>query len=269
MMQLKKVNLCGVNTHKLPFLSAARIKELFNKKAEGDQDVRQELINGNLRLVLSILQRFKNRGENLDDLFQVGCIGLIKAVDNFSLEHNVNFSTYAVPMVIGEIRRYLRDNNALRVSRSLKVLAQKAQQIREKLTGKLLREPTIGEIAQELGVTPEEVVFAYQTLNEPISLHEPVFQDASDPVYVLDLVSDKKCSAELWVEDLTLRQALTTLTKRERKILEDRFFDGRTQMEIAAEIGISQAQVSRIEKAALRQVRRCLQGQGGKENAEA
>lgn len=268
-MQLKKVNLSGVNTHKLPVLSAARIKELFNKKAEGDKGVRQELINGNLRLVLSILQRFKNRGENLDDLFQVGCIGLIKAVDNFSLAHNVNFSTYAVPMIIGEIRRYLRDNNALRVSRALKMLAQKAQQTREKLTGKLLREPTVNEIAQELGVTPEEVVVAYQTLSEPISLHEPVFQDASDPVYVLDLVSDKKSSAELWVEDITLRQALATLTKRERRILEDRFFVGRTQTEIAVEIGISQAQVSRIENGALRQVRRCLQGQGGKENAEA
>lgn len=268
-MQLKKVNLCGVNTHKLPVLSAGQIKELFSKKAEGDKEVRQELINGNLRLVLSILQRFKNRGENLDDLFQVGCIGLIKAVDNFSLEHNVNFSTYAVPMIIGEIRRYLRDNNALRVSRSLKMLAQKAQHIREKLTGKLLREPTIKEIAQELGVTPEEVVFAYQTLNEPISLNEPVFQDASDPIYVLDLVSDKLSSAESWVEELTLRQALATLTKRERKILEDRFFSGRTQTEIAVEIGISQAQVSRIEKDVLRKVRCCLQGQGGKENAEA
>lgn len=269
MMQLKKVNLSGVNTHKLPVLSAARIKELFGKKAEGDKDVRQELINGNLRLVLSILQRFKNRGENLDDLFQVGCIGLIKAVDNFSLEHNVNFSTYAVPMIIGEIRRYLRDNSALRVSRSLKMLAQKAQQVREKLTGKLLREPTVYEIAQELGVTPEEVAFAYQTLSEPISLHDPVFQDTGEPIYVLDLLSDKFCSAESWLEELSLRQALANLTKRERKILEDRFFNGRTQTEISVEIGISQAQVSRIEKGALLKVRRCLQEQGGKENAEA
>jgi RNA polymerase sporulation-specific sigma factor len=269
-MQLKKVQISGVNTYKLPVITGARMKELFKKMKAGDPDARQELINGNLRLVLSVLQRFKNRGENLDDLFQVGCIGLMKAVDNFSLDHNVHFSTYAVPMIIGEIKRYLRDNNAVRVSRSLKLLAQKAQQVREELVRKLLREPTISEIAAELAITPEEVVFAYQALHDPVSLHDPVFQDTTDPVYVMDLVSDQKCSADLWVEDITLRQALEILTERERRILESRFFEGRTQTEIAQEIGISQAQVSRIEKAALRQVRNHLQGRGGnEENAGA
>jgi RNA polymerase sporulation-specific sigma factor len=268
-MQVKKVNISGVNTYKLPVLSGVRMKELFRKMQAGDNDARQELVNGNLRLVLSVLQRFKNRGENLDDLFQVGCIGLMKAVDNFSLEHNVHFSTYAVPMIIGEIKRHLRDNNAVRVSRSLKMLAQKAQQVREELTRKLLREPTVNEIADALGISPEEVVFAYQAVNDPVSLYDPVFQDTTDPVYVMDLVSDQSSSADLWVEDITLHQALEILSERERRILESRFFEGRTQTEIANDIGISQAQVSRIEKAALRQVRRHLQGEGGKENAGA
>ena len=262
-MQMKKVNISGVNTYKLPVIPGPRMKELFRKFGDGDRSARQELISGNLRLVLSVLQRFKNRGENLDDLFQVGCIGLMKAVDNFSLEHNVHFSTYAVPMIIGEIKRHLRDNNAVRVSRSLKMLAQKAQQVREELTRKLLREPSVSEIAQEMGITPEEVVFAYQAINEPVSLHDAVYGDASDPVFIMDLVSDQKCSADLWVEDITLRQALEILTERERTILESRFFAGRTQSEIADEIGISQAQVSRIEKSALRQVRHHLAGEGG------
>jgi RNA polymerase sporulation-specific sigma factor len=264
-MQLKKVHISGVNTYKLPVLTGGHMKELFKKMQTGEKGARQELINGNLRLVLSVLQRFKNRGENLDDLFQVGCIGLMKAVDNFSLDHNVHFSTYAVPMIIGEIKRHLRDNNALRVSRSLKLLAQKAQQVREMLTRKLLREPSLSEIATELGITPEEVVFAYQALHDPLSLHDPVFQDTTDPVYVMDLVSDQSSNADLWVEDITLRQALEVLTERERRILESRFFEGRTQTEIALEIGISQAQVSRIEKSALRQVRHHLQGRGGSE----
>lgn len=261
-MQERKVNICGVNTYKLPVLSGARMKELFRKMHDGDRAARQELINGNLRLVLSVLQRFKNRGENLDDLFQVGCIGLMKAVDNFSLEHNVHFSTYAVPMIIGEIKRHLRDNNAMRVSRSLKMLAQKAQQVREELTRKFLREPTVKEIADDMGITPEEVVFAYQAINEPVSLYDPVFQDTTDPVYVMDMVSDQKSSADLWLEDIALRQAMEILTERERRILEFRYFEGRTQTEIATEIGISQAQVSRIEKAALRQVRRQLADEG-------
>lgn len=268
-MQVKKVNISGVNTYKLPVLTGSRMKELFRQMQAGDRSARQELVNGNLRLVLSVLQRFKNRGENLDDLFQVGCIGLMKAVDNFSLEHNVHFSTYAVPMIIGEIKRHLRDNNPVRVSRSLKMLAHKAQQTREELTRKLLREPSVNEIAEVLGITPEEVVFAYQAINDPVSLHDPVFQDTTDPVYVMDLVSDQTSNADLWVEDITLRQALEILTERERSILESRFFEGRTQTEIAEEIGISQAQVSRIEKAALRQVRRHLQGEGGTENAGA
>lgn len=266
-MQARKVNISGVNTYKLPVLSNERMRELFYQLRDGQKSARLELINGNLRLVLSVLQRFKNRGENLDDLFQVGCIGLMKAIDNFSLEHNVHFSTYAVPMIIGEIKRHLRDNNTVRVSRSLKMLAQRAQHVREELTRRLLREPSIQEIAQELEVTPEEVVFAYQAINEPISLHDPVFSDTTDPVYIMDIVSDQKCNAELWVEDITLRQALSILSERERQILESRFFEGRTQTEIAAEIGISQAQVSRIEKAALRRVRHHLAEEGSSDYA--
>lgn len=268
-MQMQKVNISGVNTYKLPVLSGTRIKELFNRLGDGDKNARTELINGNLRLVLSVLQRFKNRGENLDDLFQVGCIGLMKAVDNFSLDHNVHFSTYAVPMIIGEIKRHLRDNNTLHISRSLKMLAQKAQQAREELTKKLLREPSVDEIARELAVSPEEVVFAYQAVNEPVSLYDPVFQDSTDPVFIMDLVSDHKNNSDLWVEDIALRQALEILSDRERRILESRFFDGRTQTEIAAEIGISQAQVSRIEKSALRRIRENLAEEGGVENAGA
>ena len=266
-MQVRKVKISGVNTYQLPVLSNERMRELFQQLRQGKKAARLELINGNMRLVLSVLQRFKNRGENLDDLFQVGCIGLMKAIDNFSLEHNVHFSTYAVPMIIGEIKRHLRDNNTVRVSRSLKMLAQKAQHVREELTRKLLREPTIQEIAQELAVTPEEVVFAYQAINEPVSLHDPVFSDTTDPVYIMDIVSDQRCDADLWVEDITLRQALSILSERERQILEARFFEGRTQTEIAAEIGISQAQVSRIEKAALRRIRHHLAQEGDSDHA--
>lgn len=269
-MSGKKVKISGVNTYKLPVLSSARMRELFEKvQKEGDEKARQELINGNLRLVLSVLQRFKNRGENLDDLFQVGCIGLMKAVDNFSLAHNVHFSTYAVPMIIGEIKRHLRDNSTVRVSRSLKMLAQKAQQVRENLTRRLLREPTVKEIAAELQTTPEEVVFAYQASSDPVSLYDPVFSDTTDPVYIMDLVSDQKNSSESWVDDITLREALQTLSERERRILESRFFEGHTQTEIALEIGISQAQVSRIEKAALRRIRHHLSEDGGVGHAGA
>lgn len=260
---MKKVNVCGVNTYKLPVLQYARMLELFRQMRQGDLQARQEIISGNLRLVLSVLQRFKNRGENIDDLFQVGCIGLMKAVDNFELGQNVNFSTYAVPMIIGEIKRHLRDNSSIRVSRSLKSLAQKAQQVRETLTGKLLREPTLTEIAAELDTSPEEIVIAYQAGNDPISLYDPVFNDSTDPVFVMDLVSDQKNTSELWVENITLRQALDLLSERERKIIEARFLEGRTQTEIAREIGISQAQVSRIEKTALRRVRHNLAGGGG------
>lgn len=265
-MQTRKVNICGVNTHKLPVLSNARMKELFIRLRQGDEKAREEIISGNLRLVLSVLQRFKNRGENVDDLFQVGCIGLMKAVDNFEVNQNVHFSTYAVPMIVGEIKRYLRDNNAIRVSRSLKQLAQKAQQARELLVRKLLREPTVSEVAQHLGILPEELVFAYQAGHEPVSLYDPVYNDSTDPVYVMDLVSDPKHTSELWVEHIALRQALSTLGERERKILEARFLEGKTQTEIAREVGISQAQISRIEKAALRRIRRTLAGLEGEKN---
>lgn len=265
-MQLKKVNICGVNTYKLSVLSGARMLELFCQMHQGDPQARQEIISGNLRLVLSVLQRFKNRGENLDDLFQVGCIGLMKAVDNFQPGQNVNFSTYAVPMIIGEIKRHLRDNTSIRVSRALKSLAQKVMHIREILTGKLLREPTLSEIAAELEISPEEIVLACQAGSVPVSLHDTVFNDSIDPVFVMDMVSDQNNHSELWVENLTLRHALSLLGERERKIIEARFLEGRTQTEIALEIGISQAQVSRIEKSALRRVRYTLAG-GDNKNA--
>lgn len=254
-MHSKKVNVCGVNTYQLPVLSAGRMKELFCAARAGDQAARQEIVSGNLRLVLKILQRFKNRSENHDDLFQVGCIGLLKAVDNFEPAHNVHFSTYAVPMIIGEIKRYLRDNSTMRVSRALKLLGFRAQQAREALSGRLQREPTVGEVAAELGVSAEEVAYACQAAQDLISLHEPVFNDAPDPVYVLDLVSDHTESPENWLEELALRQAMEKLPERERRILHGRFFTGWTQAEIAREVSLSQAQVSRIEKTALRRVR--------------
>lgn len=254
-MQSKKVNVCGVNTYQLPVLSAGSMKELFRAARAGSQAARQEIVSGNLRLVLSVLQRFKNRSENPDDLFQVGCIGLLKAVDNFEPAHNVHFSTYAVPMIIGEIKRYLRDNSTMRVGRALKLLGFRAQQARERLTGRLQREPTVREIAAELGVSAEEVAFACQAGQELISLHEPVFNDVPDPVYVLDLISDHNESPENWLDDLALRQALEKLPERERTIVHGRFFAGRTQAEIAREVSLSQAQVSRIEKTALRRVR--------------
>jgi RNA polymerase sporulation-specific sigma factor len=257
-MLSKKVTLCGISTYQLPVLSGGKMKELFRAARAGDHAARQEIISGNLRLVLSVLQRFKNRSENPDDLFQVGCIGLLKAVDNFEPAHDVRFSTYAVPMIVGEIRRYLRDNSTMRVSRALKLLGFRAQQARERLTNRLLREPTVGEIAAELDVSAEEVVFACQAVQELVSLHEPVYNDAPDPVYILDLVSDQSDSPESWLEDLALRQAMDKLTERERRVLQGRFFTGWTQAEIASEIQLSQAQVSRIEKTALRRMRNYL-----------
>jgi len=265
-MHHRKVNVSGVNTYQLPVLPVNRMKELFRSARAGDRQARQEIISGNLRLVLSVLQRFKNRGENMDDLFQVGCIGLLKAVDNFEPAHNVHFSTYAVPMIIGEIKRYLRDNSTMRVGRALKLLGYRAQQARERLTGILQREPTVGEIAAELGISAEEVVFACQAGQELISLHEPVFNDAPDPVYVLDLVSDQHESADRWLDDLALRQAMDKLPERERRVLQGRFFSGWTQAEIAREVCLSQAQVSRIEKMALRRVRDYLSTDGVSEN---
>ena len=255
---LNKVEICGVNTAKLPVLTAARMRELFEAMRKGDPNARAELINGNLRLVLSVIQRFNNRGEYVDDLFQVGCIGLMKAIDNFDLSQNVKFSTYAVPMIIGEIRRYLRDNNPLRVSRSLRDVAYKALQVRDSLTGRHGKEPTVGEIAEELKLPREEIVFALDAIQEPISLFEPIYHDGGDPIFVMDQISDEKSQDSQWLEGISIREAMAKLSERERMILRMRFFEGRTQMEVAEEIGISQAQVSRLEKTALKHMRRYI-----------
>lgn len=255
-MLVNKVEICGVNTSKLPVLTNARMRELFQAMHEGAQSAREQLVNGNLRLVLSVIQRFNNRGEYVDDLFQVGCIGLIKAIDNFDLGQNVRFSTYAVPMIIGEIRRYLRDNNPIRVSRSLRDLAYKALQARDALVATLGREPSVKEIAQDLGADTDEVVYALDAIQEPISLFEPIYHDGGDPIYVVDQVADDHCQDTFWLEGIAIKEAMRRLTQREKVILNLRFFDGKTQMEVAEEIGISQAQVSRLEKAALQHMRR-------------
>lgn len=257
-MLVNKVEICGVNTAKLPVLSNAKMRELFRALTAGDASAREKLVNGNLRLVLSVIQRFNNRGENVDDLFQVGCIGLMKAIDNFDLGQNVKFSTYAVPMIVGEIRRYLRDNNPIRVSRSLRDMAYKALQARDALVTRFSREPSIGEIAAELKLPREEVVFAMDAIQEPLSLFEPVYHDGGDPIFVMDQVKDDKELDSNWVEELAVREAMHRLNERERHILNLRFFHGKTQMEVADEIGISQAQVSRLEKAALERLRRHL-----------
>lgn len=255
-MANNKVEICGVDTSALPVLTNERMRQLFPLVHGGDQAAREEFINGNLRLVLSVVQRFSNRGENADDLFQVGCIGLIKALDNFDVSQNVRFSTYAVPMIIGEIRRYLRDNNPIRVSRSLRDTAYKALQARDLLSSRLDREPTIGEIAREIGVAEEDVVFAMEAIQDPVSLFEPVYNDGGDAIYIIDQVKDQKQSDALWLENLAVSEALRRLNEREQKILRLRFFEGRTQMEVAGEIGISQAQVSRLEKNALQHMRK-------------
>ncbi len=252
----RKVEICGVNTSRLGTLSAQEKRELLEKAKAGDTAARDELISGNLRLVLSIIQRFSGRGENLDDLFQVGCIGLIKAVDNFDLTLDVKFSTYAVPMIIGEIRRYLRDNNMVRVSRSVRDLAYRALQAREQLTRTLDREPSLEDIAKVLDVKKEEISAALEAIVEPVSLYEPVFSDGGDSIYIMDQISDNDNTDEAWLEDIALREAMKRLSPREKNIIELRYFKGRTQMEIAGEIGISQAQVSRIEKAALQRIRK-------------
>ncbi|MBI2874663.1 MAG: RNA polymerase sporulation sigma factor SigG [Firmicutes bacterium] len=257
-MTVHKVELSGVNTSKLPVLTNQKMRELFGEYRSGKSESRHELIYGNLRLVLSVIQRFNNRGEQIDDLFQVGCIGLIKAIDNFDLSQNVRFSTYAVPMIIGEIRRYLRDNNPIRVSRSLRDVAYKALQVRDSLVNKLSREPTIGEIARELKMTREEVVYALDAIQEPISLFDPIYHDGGDPIFVMDQVSDEKNQDENWLESISVKEGLGRLAAREKRILTLRFFRGKTQMEVAEEIGISQAQVSRLEKAALSQLRKHL-----------
>lgn len=250
-----KVEICGVNTAELPVYSASQTEAMLRRSASGDRGAREELIRGNLRLVLSVVQRFRDRGESPDDLFQVGCIGLIKAVDNFDISLDVKFSTYAVPMILGEIRRYLRDNNSIRVSRSLRDLAYKALQARERLSAKLSREPTNAEIAKELGRTENEVVNALDSIADPISLYEPIYTDNGDSVYVLDQIKDDKNTDDQWLDEIAISQAIGKLSERERRILSLRFYNGRTQTEVSDEIGISQAQVSRLEKSALEKIK--------------
>jgi RNA polymerase sporulation-specific sigma factor len=255
-MQPNKVEICGVNTSELPVLTNPEMRILIKSMHAGDNAARESLIRGNLRLVLSVIQRFNNRGENVDDLFQVGCVGLIKAIDNFDIGQNVRFSTYAVPMIVGEIRRYLRDNNPIRVSRSLRDTAYKALKIRDQLIGKTNREPSLTEVAKELGIPREDVVFALDAIQDPVSLFEPIYHDGGDAIYVMDQVSDDKNTDEAWLEHIALYEAIKHLTEREKTILSLRFFKGKTQMEVADEIGISQAQVSRLEKAAIRRLKK-------------
>lgn len=257
-MALNKVEICGVNTAKLPVLTGEEKEGLLLKIKEGDADARERYIKGNLRLVLSVIKRFAGSNENADDLFQIGCIGLMKAIDNFDLSLNVKFSTYAVPMIIGEIRRYLRDNNAIRVSRSLRDTAYKAIYAREIYMKKNLKEPSIVELAEETGITKEDIVYALDAIQSPMSLYDPVYTEGGDTLYVMDQISDKKNREENWVEDLALQDAMRRLGERERYIIRLRFFEGKTQMEVAEEIGISQAQVSRLEKNALRSMKNYL-----------
>lgn len=257
-MAINKVEICGVNTAKLPILTNEQKEKLFKLIESGDNRAREQYIYGNLRLVLSVIQRFNNRGEHVDDLFQVGCIGLIKAIDNFDVTQNVKFSTYAVPMIIGEIRRYLRDNNSIRVSRSLRDTAYKALQAKEKLTRQNAKEPTIEEIAKELELPKEDVVFALDAIQDPISLFEPVYHDESDALYIMDQVKDEKSQDDIWLENIALKEAMKRLNDREKHILTLRFFAGKTQMEVADEIGISQAQVSRLEKTALKHMKKYI-----------
>jgi RNA polymerase sporulation-specific sigma factor len=255
-----KVEICGVDTAKLPVLKNEEMRKLFREMQSGEISAREKLVNGNLRLVLSVIQRFNNRGEYVDDLFQVGCIGLMKSIDNFDLGQNVKFSTYAVPMIIGEIRRYLRDNNPIRVSRSLRDIAYKALQVREKLIAENSKEPTAMDIAKVLEVTHEEIVFALDAIQDPVSLFEPIYNDGGDPIFVMDQLSDEKQKDEQWVEELALKEGMKRLNDREKMIIRKRFFQGKTQMEVAEEIGISQAQVSRLEKSAIKQMNKTIQG---------
>lgn len=253
-MQYNKVEICNVNTNKLPVLKEAEKEELLKLTKQGDKSARDKLIGGNLRLVLSVIQKFTNRGENMDDLFQIGCIGLIKAIDNFDPVHEVKFSTYAVPMIIGEIRRHLRDNNSVRVSRSIKDVAYKAMQVKEKLIAMHQKEPTVDEIAKELGIPRCDVVMALESIVEPVSLFDSVYSDSGDTVYVLDQLGDKSDDSD-WLEEIAFRDVLASLNEREKRILTLRFMYGKTQMEVSREIGISQAQVSRIEKGVLDKIR--------------
>ena len=257
-MALNKVEICGVNTAKLPLLNDEEKDALFARIKEGDETAKEEYIKGNLRLVLSVIKRFGSTNENPDDLFQIGCIGLIKAINNFNPELEVKFSTYAVPMIIGEIRRYMRDNNSIRVSRSLRDTAYKAIYAKENYMKRNMKEPTVQEIADEIGISKEEIVYALGAIQAPVSLNEPVYNDSGDALYVMDQISDKKNREEKWVEDLSLQAAMEHLDERERYIIQLRFFEGKTQMEVAREIRISQAQVSRLEKNALRLMRQYL-----------
>ena len=256
-MLYNKVEICGVNTSQLPVLSEKRKHELLELIKDGKLEARDEMIKGNLRLVLSVIQRFAGRGENPDDLFQVGCIGLIKAIDNFNCDKDVRFSTYGVPMIIGEIRRYLRDNNSIRVSRSIRDTAYKAMQIKEEFQRKTNREPTVDEIASALDISKESVVMALEAIVEPVSLYEPVYSDGTDTIYVMDQIGDSNDEGN-WLDEIAMKEAIRSLDKREKRILSLRFFKGRTQTEVAEEIGISQAQVSRLEKAALMKIKKEL-----------
>lgn len=253
-----KVEICGVNTSKLKVLKNDETTALLKRTKMGDMDAREQLIAGNLRLVLSVIQKFTNRGENVDDLFQVGCIGLIKAIDNFNTDLDVRFSTYGVPMIIGEIRRYLRDNSSLRVSRSMRDTAYKVLQAKEKFMAEHQREPTVDEVAKVLEIRREDVVMALDAIMDPVSLYEPVYSDGGDTICVMDQVKDSKNTDESWLEQIALKEAIARLTDRERHILSLRFFEGKTQMEVSAEVGISQAQVSRLEKNAIHQIKKNL-----------
>ena len=253
-MYNNKVIICGVDTSKLPLLKEKEKEALLKKVKQGDNSAREELINGNLRLVLSVIQRFTGRGENIDDLFQVGCIGLIKSIDNFDITQNVRFSTYAVPMIIGEIRRYLRDNNSIRVSRSIKDTAYKAMQVKERLMAEKQTEPTVQEIAEELEIQPSEVVIALESIVSPMSLYDPIYSDGGDTIYVLDQLGDNNDDNN-WLDEIAFKEAIKDLSEREKLILSLRFMQGKTQMEVSQEIGISQAQVSRLEKCAISKIR--------------
>lgn len=255
-MALNKVEICGVNTSKLPLLTQQEKDALFERIETGDREARELYIKGNLRLVLSVIQRFTGNGENADDLFQVGCIGLIKAIDNFDTSLDVRFSTYGVPMIVGEIRRYLRDNSSIRVSRSMRDNAYRILQMKERFINQNQKEPTVEQIAQELGLKRQDVVFAMDAIADPVSLYEPIYSDGGEPITVMDQVRDNKNTDEKWLESLALREAIKKLGDREKMILGMRFYDGKTQMEVASEVGISQAQVSRLEKNALNTVRK-------------
>jgi len=250
-----KVEICGVNTAKLPVLKECDKSRLLKSAREGNKAARSQLVEGNLRLVLSVVQKFANRGENPDDLFQVGCIGLMKAIDNFDISQNVRFSTYAVPMIIGEIRRYLRDNNSIRVSRSMRDTAYKAMQTKEELINRDLKEPTVEQIAKEMGINKAQVVTALEAIVEPMSLYDPVYSDSGDTIYVMDQIGDKSSDTD-WIEEIAIKEAVERLDAREKRILSLRFFNGKTQMEVSKEIGISQAQVSRLEKSALDRIKK-------------